>query len=141
MPRTFVHLAFFLFIITALSGIWMRLTPFSPNLVIEYEHILHAHSHIAILGWAFLGVFIILLTILWPKLEQKQKRHGLILTMTIFIVSFIMFLAFLYEGYAKYSIIMSTMHIFVEYWAIYFIYRHIKAQDQLPKVGKLFING
>lgn len=114
----------------------MRYTPFT-NSMIEYEYVLHAHSHLAILGWAFLGVFVIFLSLFWKNI--KEKKHAIILTTTIFVVSSIMFLSFLYEGYATYSIIMSTLHIFVEYWAIYFIYRQLKSLDNLPKISKHFI--
>jgi len=139
MPRYFIHATFFLFIVTALSGMWMRWYPFLSNPLIAYDHILHGHSHLAILGWAFLGLFVIFLAILWPQI--KNKRHAMFLTLAIFIVSIMMFFAFLYEGYAMYSIIMSTIHIFVEYWAIVYIHRQLKAHDQLPKVGTLFMHG
>lgn len=139
MPKIFLHFAIFLFVITGLSGVFMRYTPFLNSLLIKYEYVLHAHSHIAILGWAFLGVFVIFLSLFWKNI--KEKKHAIILTSTIFVVSFIMFISFLYEGYATYSIIMSTLHIFVEYWAIYFIYRQVKSQDDLPKISKYFIYG
>lgn len=139
MPRKFFHLAFILFIVTALSGIWMRAIPFVSNPLLNYENILHGHSHIAILGWAFFGLFIVFLAILWPNL--KEKKHAIALTISIFSVSIVMFFAFLYEGYGTLSIIMSTLHIFVEYWAVYFIYKQLKAQEHLPKVGRLFIKG
>lgn len=139
MPKTFTHFTFLLFIITALSGLWMRAIPFLPNSVIPYSNILHGHSHLAILGWAFLGVFIILLAILWPSIKNKQ--HAIMLTITIFIVSLVMFIAFLLQGYALFSIILSTIHIFVEYWAIMFIYQQLKTQNKLPEIGSLFIKG
>src|SRR5690625_95899 len=139
MPRYFVHATFFLFMVTAVSGMWMRWYPFLSNPLIAYDHVLHGHSHLAILGWAFLGVFIIFLAILWPQIENK--RHATFLMLAIFTVSILMFIAFLYEGYAMYSIIMSTIHIFVEYWAIVYIYRQLKTQDHHTHVGKLFIHG
>lgn len=139
MQRSFIHLAFILFIITAISGVWMRAVPFMANSWIEYDHILHGHSHIAMLGWTFLGLFIVFLALLWPNL--KQKKQAIALTFTLFIVSVIMFFAFLYQGYGLYSIILSTIHIFVEYWAAYFIYKQLKAQDKLPKATLLFIKG
>src|SRR5690625_7102095 len=77
MPRYFVHATFFLFMVTAVSGMWMRWYPFLSNPLIAYDHVLHGHSHLAILGWAFLGVFIIFLAILWPKIENK--RHAIFL--------------------------------------------------------------
>lgn len=139
MPKTFVHFTFLFFIITALSGLWMRAMPFFQIASIPYSNILHGHSHLAILGWAFLGVFIILLALLWPSIKNKQ--HAIILTCTIFIVSIVMFIAFLMQGYASFSIIMSTIHIFVEYWAIVFIYKQLKSINHLPKIGTLFIKG
>lgn len=139
MPRIFFHLAFLLFALTAITGIWMRAIPFLSNSWLHYEHILHGHSHIAILGWAFFGLYIVFLSILWPNIQKK--RQATLLAVAIFVVSVLMFFAFLYEGYATYSIIMSTLHIFIEYWAAYFIYQQIKIQMNFPKVGKMFIYG
>jgi hypothetical protein len=139
MPKIFIHFSFFFFIITALSGVIMRVTPFMKISSIPYSNILHAHSHIAILGWAFLGSFLILLAILWPSI--KNKLHSILLTITLFVVSLIMFLAFLTQGYGLYSIILSTLHIFVEYWAILFIYQHSKKHLGFSDMSKLYING
>lgn len=139
MPSRFTHLAFLLFIITALSGLWMRLFPFLTNSGLPYDHLLHGHSHIAVLGWAFFGLYIIFIKLLWPRL--KERKHATILGTSIFVVSLIMFFAFLYEGYATYSIIMSTIHIFVEYWAIVFIFRRLREDEKIPKLSSLFMKG
>ncbi|PAV29228.1 hypothetical protein CIL05_12590 [Virgibacillus profundi] len=139
MPKIFVHFTFFFFILTALSGVWMRAFPFYPDFSASYTNILHAHSHLAILGWAFLGVFIVFLSIYWKTI--KRKNEAIALTCTIFVISFFMFLAFIYQGYAVYSIVLSTLHIFAEYWAASFIYRHIKANKSVPKSASLFIKG
>lgn len=139
MPKRFIHLAFFFFIITALSGLLMRVAPFMNHSLIPYSHVLHGHSHIAILGWAFLGSFLILLAMLWPSI--KNKRHSILLIFTIFIVSLLMFIAFLVQGYGLFSIILSTLHIFVEYWAIIFIYQQFKSQNIFSAVSKLYLKG
>jgi len=116
----------------------MRLFTIHPNTIITYTHVLHGHSHLAILGWAFLGVFIIFLTTFWE--HMKQQRQAKILIFFLFIISSIMFIAFLYQGYAVFSIIMSTTHIFIEYWAAVFIYQQLKRHNDIPKSGRLFIN-
>lgn len=139
MPKIFIHFTFFFFMITALSGLFMRVAPFMKVSFIPYANILHAHSHIALLGWTFLGVFIIFLAIQWSSI--KNKLHSVLLTITLFIVSLLMFIAFLRQGYGLFSIIMSTVHIFVEYWAIIFIYQQVKAQKKLSSIGTLFIKG
>ncbi|MCH1627033.1 hypothetical protein [Fredinandcohnia quinoae] len=137
MPRVFVHFTFIFFTLTAFSGTLMRLFTIQPSTAIPYTNILHGHSHLAILGWAFLGGFVIYLLIFWKSIQKK--RQATTITITLFITSAIMFAAFLYQGYDVFSIIMSTVHIFIEYWAIRFIYRHLKAQNNVPKSGKRFI--
>jgi hypothetical protein len=139
MPKYIVHFTFILFMITALSGVWMRAFAFYPDFSIPYSNILHGHSHLALLGWAFLGVFVIFLIGYWKKI--KQKRHAIAIAVTLFIVTIVMFAAFLYQGYALYSIALSTIHIFVEYWAAIFIYRQLKSNLQIPNTAKLFIKG
>jgi len=139
MPKIFTHITFFFFFLTALSGVWMRLFAFNVNLAIPYDNILHSHSHLAILGWTFLGVFIIFLMLFWNKFNKRDKSEAKRLTFTLFIVTTIMFLTFLYQGYGVYSIIMSTLHIFLEYWMVSFIYR-ITKRNMMPKISKFFIN-
>lgn len=139
MPRFFVHISFFLFIITALSGLWMRYFSINPSHAIPYTNILHAHSHLAILGWAFLGVFTIFLALFWTRLQRK--RQAIVLMSALFIVSLFMFFAFLYQGYGVFSIILSTLHIFIEYWGAIFIYRELSAFPRVSKQGKLYVYG
>src|SRR5690625_5809656 len=112
MPRQFTHLAFILFIITALSGIWLRTFPYVTSFI-NYDHVLHGHSHIAILGWAFFGLYLIFLKILWPTL--KQKKHAIILGYVIFFVFLIMFFSFLYVCYSFYFFIILSFYFFFLY--------------------------
>ncbi|TCJ02816.1 hypothetical protein [Cytobacillus praedii] len=137
MPRLFVHFTFFFFTLTALSGVWMRFVPFNPTSSIPYTNVLHGHSHLAILGWAFLGAFIIFLSVYWRTI--RQRNQAIALTMMLFFTSLLMFAAFLYQGYGIISIVMSSIHIFVEYWAAVFIIRQLKIQNEVPKSGLLFI--
>src|SRR5699024_1240523 len=115
----------------------MRLYAIIPNISLPYKHVLHGHSHLAILGWTFLSVVIIFLTIYWHKLKSKTEAKALIIT--LFLVTLTMFLTFLYQSYGLYSIIMSTVHIFIEYWTVSFIYRSVKRIHTIPKGSKLFI--
>src|SRR5699024_2172247 len=119
-PKRFVHISLLFFAITALSGIWMRLFYTTQSVQItEYTHILHGHSHMATLGWTFIAVFILFLAMIWQEIPNKKQAKAIL--WSTFIVTVIMFFAFLYQGYALYSIILSTIHIFIEYWMIIFI--------------------
>lgn len=140
MPKRLLHFTFICFILTALTGIWMRLFAFTNKIsIVDYSNIIHAHSHMAILGWTFLGVFIIFLALNWN--EITNKKHASAIVTSVFVVSIGLFLAFFYQGYATYSIILSTLHIFVEYWVAIFMFSHMKRNNAIPKISKLFLRG
>src|SRR5699024_11252073 len=116
MPKVHTHFATLFFLLTALSGVWMRLFPLHMATSIPYTNVLHAHSHLAILGWAFLGTLIIFLSIQWD--DNKRKKEAKAISVTLFITSLDMFIDFLYQGYGLVSIILSTLHIALEYCTV-----------------------
>lgn len=65
MPKTFIHFTFIFFTLTAFSGVWMRFYTINPTTIIPYTNVLHGHSLLAMLGWAFLGVLIVFLSIFY----------------------------------------------------------------------------
>jgi len=74
--KKYVYISFSFFILTALTEIWMRYYQLSPTAWIGYDNILHAHSHLALLGWIFIGVFVISLVLCWQ--EITSRKHALI---------------------------------------------------------------
>ena len=124
--KKYIHASFLFFTLAAISGVWMRLYQQTPFTWIPYDNILHAHSHLALLGWIFIASFILYLTLFWKDI--KQKKQAFFILFGLFSASSLMFLAFLYQGYGLYSIVLSTIHIFIEYWAAAFIIKHLKKQ-------------
>lgn len=136
--KKYIHASFLFFALTALSGTWMRIYQQRPVSWIAYDHILHAHSHLALLGWLFVGAFLIFLTSFWKTIEKRKQAFAILFSLSF--TSLLMFCAFLYQGYGIYSIAISTIHIFIEYWAAIFIMKHLKKQTIL-KAGRYFIIG
>ncbi|MUK90141.1 hypothetical protein GMD78_17345 [Ornithinibacillus sp. L9] len=135
--QRYIHIPFLFFTITAITGVWMRYFSFAPNTIIPYTNILHGHSHLAILGWAFLGVFIVFLYSAWNQITKPKQAVAILLTLTI--ISLVMFFAFIYQGYGVFSIVMSTLHIIAEYWTALFMYRQLKSQQVTSSSGVLFL--
>lgn len=141
MPKYMLHISLFFLLLTASTGVWMRLYTVSNSVhIIPYDHLLHGHSHAAILGWTFLAMLIIFFKLSWDELDNMQQEAKLLILSTG-ILTFIMFIAFLVEGYALYSIILSTVHILIEYWAIIFILRFLKKKPSIPFASRLFMKG
>lgn len=137
--KSLTHFPFLFFGLTAITGVWMRFFIISGKEFIPYNHLLHGHSHMAILGWTFLAVFILFINMNWDEIIYKGQAITIVFS-TVF-VTIIMFFAFLYEGYALYSIIFSTLHIGIEYWVIMFIFISLKTISTIPKIAQHFIKG
>src|SRR5699024_5719783 len=138
MQIRLTHIAFFFFFLTALTGVWMRLSYFTGTLeAVPYTHLLHAHSHIAVLGWTFFAVFIIFVIMM----GQENSRFVRYISLLLFLVTTAMFIAFLMQGYALYSIILSMFHIFLQYAIAYFIIKHVRKDKTIPKSSRFFMYG
>jgi len=51
-----------------------------------------------------------------------------------------MFAAFLYQAYGPFSIALSTLHIWVEYWAGIYLLKQLK-KLAVPQSARLFVIG
>jgi hypothetical protein len=117
-PAVAYGLAFLFLVITALLGAFLRYLFAGPPAWAypawaTYKHFLHAHSHIAFLGWVYNALFALILLYFIPK----EKQKGLMWLFWITQLSTVgMLLFFPIQGYARESIIFSTLHIFFS-WA------------------------
>ena len=113
---------------------------FVQNLGVPYKHLLHTHSHIALLGWLY---NLTLLFIGYQFFKEDLKTFN-----RIFWVSQITFLgmmfSFPFQGYAFWSISFSTLYLFASYWLIFKIYKSSQklkqqAEYKLIRAGAVFL--
>ena len=114
--QSFIALAYFL--IASSLGIILRLFPVT-NINANYKFIVHTHSHIALLGWVYIGLTSLIFH-LFIKDEAKKKYSKLFIVTQITILG--MLISFPITGYALFSIIFSTLFIICSYW-FYIFYR------------------
>ncbi|NDK55787.1 hypothetical protein [Pontibacter fetidus] len=109
-------------VIIALLGLVLRYTFVAPIPGLNYKYLLHAHSHVALLGWLFPVLFIALLhTYLPASFRDKAVYRWQFWLAQVAVLG--MLLSFPVQGYAAVSITFSTAHILITYW---FIYRFLK---------------
>jgi len=151
-----------LFFVAALLGLSMRVFWVMDLPHFLYTNVLHAHSHLAMLGWGFTVICCLLIYFLKGHIQNFRTYWALLLANTF--GSLAMALAFVLKGYAIVSIALLIFHLILAYalgfillkdlkkmpnknaallarWAIYWMFISTVGVWLLPiviaKVGKL----
>lgn len=94
-------------LVSALLGLGLRLQWVRPWTELGYADLLHAHSHVAFLGWVFNAFFVASLRHFITAADARSY-DGLWGTMQAAVLG--MLLTFPFQGYAAGSIAFSTLH-------------------------------
>ena len=106
--KTQFQVAWIFLLVTAFSGMALRLFAFVEMPGIAYTHLLHAHSHVAFLGWVF-NAFFALAVWVWIAPDRGTTAHRIFWILQLANVG--MFVSFLAQGYGAVSIAFSTLHM------------------------------
>ncbi len=105
--RIFV-VAWIYFGIAVAAGVLLRMQPVFPTPGIDFGNVLHAHSHIAFLGWVFNAFFALAVRCFVPP-ENARWYWRLFLATQIAVIGILV--TFPVQGYARESIVFSTLHM------------------------------
>jgi len=112
------------FFIIALLGVILRLFHV-VDIPINYKHIVHAHSHIALLGWIYTALTTLIYYAYLRKKNISKKYKKLFWATQFTLIG--MLISFPITGYALFSIIFSTLFLITSYWFFWFINKHISS--------------
>ncbi|MBA2250668.1 MAG: hypothetical protein H0W12_10825 [Chitinophagaceae bacterium] len=113
--KKWMRIAFINLFIVALLGVTMRYKIAYSLPFIDQKKFLNAHSHFAFVGWITQALMVLLVVYLVKQggiLFLKKYKWLLIANL---ISAYGMLFSFPFEGYGLYSIIFSTLAIFVSY--------------------------
>ncbi|MFD2512508.1 hypothetical protein ACFSRY_01405 [Pontibacter locisalis] len=116
--RNWLLVAFLNLVIVAFLGLLLRWMFVGAIKEINYKFLLHAHSHVALLGWLYTAVFVALLVTFLPQESRNQKTYTWQFWLSQGAVLGMLF-SFPVQGYAAVSITFSTAHMLLSYWFIY----------------------
>lgn len=88
-----------------------------------HKYMLHAHSHVAILGWIYLGLTTLVYHIFLKESNRPKRYRNIFLLTNVSI--FGMLISFPFQGYALFSIIFSTLFLFASYWFAAFAIKRV----------------
>ncbi|UKJ08930.1 hypothetical protein [Solitalea lacus] len=131
--KKYFRLALFNFFILSIVGLLLRWLMINPINGLNYQYILHAHSHFAFSGWAFMALVLILSHSFLPSELFEKRSFKNLIRLTAF-TAYGMLLSFPFKGYFVVSIAFSTLFIGVNIW---FIVLFFKATHYSHKVLSL----
>lgn len=110
------------FFMAGMLGLLLRLF-FVSSLPITYRYVVHGHSHIALLGWAYIGLSTLIYTLYFNTLKIHKKYRMLFWVTQITLLG--MLFTFPFQGYAWLSITFSTSFLIVTYFFAGWVFKNI----------------
>lgn len=120
-------------LIVALLGVLLRGIIIYPLEGVNYKNFLHAHSHVAFLGWVFNALFVAVVYSFLPAKTKAFKWIFILLQVSVLG----MMVSFPLQGYAFYSIMFSTFHVLLSW---YFAYKVFKLVGNMPFSDNVSVN-
>ncbi len=136
--KTWILCCFLNFLIACVFGLLMRFMYLFPLDFLNYSFLLHAHSHVAMLGWIYMIVYVLIVHFFIPKEKSQKPIYNRLFWLTEFSVIG-MVIAFPIQGYALFSIIFSTTHILLSYIFCRLFWKDC-ARDQSPSQRLLLVS-
>lgn len=120
MKKSWLLCTFSNFFIASLMGLLLRWMYVAPIAGVNFQFLMHGHSHVAMLGWVYMMLYCLIFHFFVPKEKQQKPIYNqLFWTTELAVVG--MMIDFPAQGYAFASILFSTLHIFCSYYFCYLI--------------------
>ena len=127
MSRRWIIVSLLFLLCIALVGTIIRVIPFA-QLPFKYDHLVHAHSHVAFQGWVYTAMFLLMTNLFLSREQIKKGLYGIQFMITIPIIIAIL-VAFALQGYGVFSIAFSTLFQIMNYWFIIRFMRDSKSSE------------
>jgi hypothetical protein len=131
-------ISLYFFVAIALLGLILRAVPVF-HLSINFNNYLHAHSHVAFLGWLH-GAFVAFVSFIFLKDKLRTRFFKFIYWFTILnIVG--MYFSFPIQGYKAFSIAFLSLFLIGTYFYLYYFFKHKTNESQYPATYKFIKAG
>src|SRR6187402_333568 len=84
--RNWIICCFLNFIMASIMGLLMRFTYLFSLKSINYIYLLHAHSHVAMLGWVYMMIYVLIVHFYIPKDKSNKPIYHQLFWITEFTV-------------------------------------------------------
>ncbi len=123
--RRYTQIALFNFLLIAVIGLLLRYKIAFYLPFVDQKYLLHGHSHFAFSGWVTHSIFVLLVRYLQSQTSVHIfKRYKWIINANL-LTAYGMLVSFPLQGYGVFSIIFSTLNIFVSYAFVVFYWKDL----------------
>lgn len=126
MKKSWILICFINFFIASLMGLLLRLMYVAHIDGVNFQFVMHGHSHVAMLGWVYLMLYCLFIHFFVPIEAQQKPIYNRLFWVTEMAVLGMM-IDFPAQGYAFASILFSTLHIFCSYYFVHLIWKDAKS--------------
>jgi len=126
MKKSWLLCTFANFFIASLMGLLLRWMYVAPIEGVNFQFLMHGHSHVAMLGWVYMMLYCLIFYSFIPEKAQEKPIYNKLFWVTEIAVIGMM-IDFPAQGYAFASILFSTLHIFCSYWFCYLVWKDTKS--------------
>lgn len=119
----------------AFLGLIIRFLFAYTDFVFPIKNIIHSHSHIMLLGFLFNA----LVVLIWERFIEGIDNTSYKLYLALQVCLGGMLVAFIIQGYAFYSILFSTLHLWLSYVFVIRLWKRLKGNAEILKLMKLGI--
>ncbi|GEO22800.1 hypothetical protein [Cyclobacterium qasimii] len=116
------------FFIAAVMGLLLRAVFVWELNWLDYKNMLHGHSHVALLGWLYIGFFLMIHGRFLSKEMASKPIYSWLFWLTQMAVTGMM-VAFPLQGYAGFSIFFSSLHILLSYLFVFRVWKDHNKED------------
>ncbi|RZA00525.1 MAG: hypothetical protein EOP47_13715 [Sphingobacteriaceae bacterium] len=126
------------FIVLSIFGVLLRYMQLYDVSGIDYQFIMHAHSHFAFSGWIFFSIALLIAPLCnGGKLSSSFK----VILLLALVSAYGMLVSFSWQGYKLISIGFSTLFVLVTFYFTYLVFKSNLLKDSVNSIAYKFIRG
>jgi len=134
--KRWILFSLFNFLVAALMGLVLRGAFVWEISGMDYRNMMHGHSHVAMLGWVYLALYVLIGYRFIPPERWQKPVYSLLFWFTQFTVIGMM-VSFPIQGYGAVSITFSTLHILASYLFMYLVWKdHVTRHPEISLMIK-----
>jgi hypothetical protein len=123
--KQWVQVALINFCVVACAGLTMRYKINFSLPVVNQQYLMHGHSNFAFAGWVAIALMTLMVRYLVRNnVQTNYSKYNFILGIDV-VVCYGMFISFIIQGYAFWSITFSCLTILISYFFIFFYWKDL----------------